>query len=98
MSLLTEDEGSRDTIANHLSYRIIGSQIQVAGWTTYSVLIWSLKFSMLVFYIRLTVCLRLPLAINHPYSVTNNALSRQDWADAIASASILGLPSSSGPS
>ncbi|KAF9871151.1 hypothetical protein CkaCkLH20_11320 [Colletotrichum karsti] len=34
--------------------RIIGSKIQVAGWTTYSALIWLLKLSMLCFYLRLT--------------------------------------------
>ncbi|KAH2582165.1 hypothetical protein KXV99_009318 [Aspergillus fumigatus] len=33
---------------------VIGSKIQVAGWTTYSVLMWSLKLSMLAFYLRLT--------------------------------------------
>lgn len=36
--------------------RIIGSKIQVAGWTVYSALIWALKLSMLAFYVRLTVC------------------------------------------
>ncbi|KAE8345550.1 hypothetical protein BDV24DRAFT_159411 [Aspergillus arachidicola] len=35
-------------------FRVIGSKIQVAGWTTYSALIWSLKLSMLAFYVRLT--------------------------------------------
>ncbi|KAF7589611.1 hypothetical protein BBP40_004025 [Aspergillus hancockii] len=35
-------------------YRVIGSKIQLAGWTTYSALIWSLKLSMLAFYVRLT--------------------------------------------
>ncbi|KAM5349277.1 hypothetical protein ACJ41O_005784 [Fusarium nematophilum] len=34
--------------------RIIGSKIQVAGWTIYSALIWTLKLSMLFFYTRLT--------------------------------------------
>ncbi|KAK2011818.1 hypothetical protein LZ32DRAFT_606075 [Colletotrichum eremochloae] len=34
--------------------RVIGSKIQVAGWTTYSALIWLLKLAMLVFYLRLT--------------------------------------------
>ncbi|KEZ42842.1 hypothetical protein SAPIO_CDS5268 [Scedosporium apiospermum] len=34
--------------------RVLGSKIQVAGWTTYSALLWSLKMAMLVFYIRLT--------------------------------------------
>ncbi|EDP53573.1 hypothetical protein KXW98_006426 [Aspergillus fumigatus] len=33
---------------------VVGSKIQVAGWTTYSVLMWSLKLSMLAFYLRLT--------------------------------------------
>ncbi|TDZ27899.1 hypothetical protein C8035_v008616 [Colletotrichum spinosum] len=33
--------------------RVIGSKIQVAGWTTYSALIWLLKLSMLIFYLRL---------------------------------------------
>ncbi|KAJ5212602.1 uncharacterized protein N7498_004248 [Penicillium cinerascens] len=33
--------------------RVIGSKIQVAGWTTYVALINSLKLSMLAFYVRL---------------------------------------------
>ncbi|KAJ2893054.1 hypothetical protein MKZ38_009074 [Zalerion maritima] len=35
-------------------FRIIGSKIQVAGWTIYSTLMCCLKLSMLIFYIRLT--------------------------------------------
>ncbi|KAH8887628.1 hypothetical protein GQ53DRAFT_692894 [Thozetella sp. PMI_491] len=38
----------------HVHGVIIGSKIQVAGWTTYSLLICSLKAAMLVFYTRLT--------------------------------------------
>ncbi|KAK2598064.1 hypothetical protein QQS21_005775 [Conoideocrella luteorostrata] len=34
--------------------RVIGSKIQIAGWTTYSLLIGFLKLSVLAFYIRLT--------------------------------------------
>ncbi|KAL7897229.1 hypothetical protein HDV64DRAFT_286132 [Trichoderma sp. TUCIM 5745] len=34
--------------------RMIGSKIQLAGWSTYSTLLWTLKASLLVFYIRLT--------------------------------------------
>ncbi|OHE92469.1 hypothetical protein CORC01_12260 [Colletotrichum orchidophilum] len=34
--------------------RVTGSKIQIAGWTTYWVLIWQLKLAMLVFYLRLT--------------------------------------------
>lgn len=36
-------------------FRVTGSQIQLAGWSSYSVLLWSLKASLLVFYMRLTV-------------------------------------------
>jgi hypothetical protein len=35
-------------------YRVAGSKIQIAGWSTYSVLLWSLKLSLLLFYRRLT--------------------------------------------
>ncbi|KAI0157118.1 hypothetical protein GGR52DRAFT_577115 [Hypoxylon sp. FL1284] len=38
--------------------RVIGSKIQLAGWSSYSVLLWSLKASLLVFYMRLTAGLR----------------------------------------
>jgi hypothetical protein len=34
--------------------RVTGSKIQLAGWSTYSVLLWSLKASLLIFYRRLT--------------------------------------------
>ncbi|KAF4964559.1 hypothetical protein FSARC_7518 [Fusarium sarcochroum] len=44
-------------------FRIIGSKIQVAGWTIYSALIWSLKLSMLYFYTRLTDGLGRPYRI-----------------------------------
>ncbi len=37
--------------------RVIGSKIQVAGWSCYSTLMLVLKFAMLFFYLRLTVCL-----------------------------------------
>ncbi|RQM06198.1 hypothetical protein DH86_00003318 [Scytalidium sp. 3C] len=35
-------------------FRVVGSKIQVAGWTTYSTLMWTLKLSVLAFYIQLT--------------------------------------------
>ncbi|KAI0392821.1 hypothetical protein F5Y17DRAFT_477232 [Xylariaceae sp. FL0594] len=34
--------------------RVTGCKIQLAGWSTYSALLWTLKASLLVFYIRLT--------------------------------------------
>ncbi|KAJ5091129.1 hypothetical protein NUU61_005999 [Penicillium alfredii] len=33
--------------------RVLGSKIQIAGWTTYSAMIASIKLSMLAFYVRL---------------------------------------------
>ncbi|PGH32258.1 hypothetical protein GX50_04923 [[Emmonsia] crescens] len=38
--------------------RIIGSKIQICGWTTYGLLLWSLKASLLVLYMRLTFGLK----------------------------------------
>ncbi|QSS53272.1 hypothetical protein I7I53_00475 [Histoplasma capsulatum var. duboisii H88] len=38
--------------------RIIGSKIQICGWTTYGILLWSLKASLLVLYMRLTFGLK----------------------------------------
>lgn len=43
-----------NAITNDL-IRVIGSKIQIAGWSTYSALINSLKLSMLAFYVRLMV-------------------------------------------
>lgn len=37
------------------TYRVIGSKIQVAGWTTAACLLWSLKLCVAFFYLRLTV-------------------------------------------
>ncbi|UNI22252.1 hypothetical protein JDV02_008157 [Purpureocillium takamizusanense] len=34
--------------------RIVGCKIQLAGWSSYSTLLWTLKASLLVFYMRLT--------------------------------------------
>ncbi|KAI1817239.1 hypothetical protein GGS20DRAFT_582747 [Poronia punctata] len=36
------------------STRVTGCKIQLAGWSSYSALLWTLKASLLVFYIRLT--------------------------------------------
>ncbi|XXH01068.1 hypothetical protein Hte_007419 [Hypoxylon texense] len=43
--------------------RVIGSKIQLAGWSSYSVLLWSLKASLLVFYMRLTA------GLNRTYTI-----------------------------
>jgi hypothetical protein len=36
-------------------FRVLGSKIQLAGWTVYGTMLWALKASLLVFYTRLTV-------------------------------------------
>lgn len=65
------------------AYRVIGSQIQVAGWTIYSALIWSLKLSVLFFYLRLTVRSDDPAPWpNRPSrrrQLTRPCIDRKDW-------------------
>ncbi|KAH6972115.1 hypothetical protein BKA56DRAFT_593736 [Ilyonectria sp. MPI-CAGE-AT-0026] len=52
---MTDAERSALSPEDHeYSARVLGSKIQVAGWTIYSALIWSLKLSLLYFYTRLT--------------------------------------------
>ncbi|CAO2650809.1 Nn.00g091060.m01.CDS01 [Neocucurbitaria sp. VM-36] len=41
------------------AWRVIGSKIQVAGWTTAACLLWTLKLCMTFFYLRLTTGLQL---------------------------------------
>ncbi|OAT04807.1 hypothetical protein BDBG_01303 [Blastomyces gilchristii SLH14081] len=43
--------------------RVIGSKIQICGWTSYGILLWSLKASLLVLYMRLT------LGLNRSYRI-----------------------------
>ncbi|KAK1707525.1 LOW QUALITY PROTEIN: uncharacterized protein BDZ83DRAFT_724580 [Colletotrichum acutatum] len=64
-----EERAALSTSDPEYQLRVIGSKIQIAGWTTYSALIWLLKLAMLVFYLRLTV---LPLCNLIPsYSSTD---------------------------
>jgi hypothetical protein len=35
--------------------RVNGSKTQVAGWSTYTFLLWTVKAAMCAFYLRLTV-------------------------------------------
>ncbi|KAI0437963.1 hypothetical protein F4803DRAFT_536810 [Xylaria telfairii] len=52
---MTEEE-RRTLDPNSPEYhtRVTGCKIQLSGWSTYSALLWTLKASLLVFYIRLT--------------------------------------------
>ncbi|KAL2864979.1 uncharacterized protein BJX67DRAFT_383200 [Aspergillus lucknowensis] len=52
---MTDDQRAALSVTNpEYGFRVLGSKIQVAGWTTYSVLMCALKLSILSFYIRLT--------------------------------------------
>ncbi|KLU87037.1 hypothetical protein MAPG_06043 [Magnaporthiopsis poae ATCC 64411] len=52
---MTDEQRMRiDVNGKEHELRVLGSQIQVAGWTVYSTLIWCFKLSMLFFYVRLT--------------------------------------------
>ena len=54
-SIRTSEDSERTPTS--LPSRVIGSKIQVAGWSSYLMLLWALKTSLLVFYMRLTVCI-----------------------------------------
>ncbi|RYP34176.1 hypothetical protein DL767_004403 [Monosporascus sp. MG133] len=52
---MTDDERlALDPSSSEYKLRVVGSKIQLAGWSTYSALLWSLKLSLLFLYIRLT--------------------------------------------
>lgn len=72
--------------------RVVGSVIQLSGWSVYSVLLWSLKASWLVFYLRLTV--RLHHAPRRK-QCKSNSHTRRALAAAIAFGSTLASDSSS---
>ncbi|OOO07735.1 hypothetical protein OAory_01042350 [Aspergillus oryzae] len=69
-------------------YRVIGSKIQVAGWTTYSALIWSLKLSMLAFYVRLTDGLgrryRVPVSTRTLAGSASSSLDLRDYTNTLS--------------
>ncbi|OLN86690.1 hypothetical protein CCHL11_03875 [Colletotrichum chlorophyti] len=59
---MTDDERVALSLTDpEYQLRIIGSKIQIAGWTTYSTLMVLLKLAMLVFYLRLTAAVSLPI-------------------------------------
>ncbi|GAB7324987.1 hypothetical protein MBLNU13_g08792t1 [Cladosporium sp. NU13] len=49
-----EERASLSPDSPEWALRILGSKIQIAGWTIYGTLLWALKGSLLVFYTRLT--------------------------------------------
>jgi hypothetical protein len=57
--------------------RVIGSKVQVAGWSCYSTLMVVLKFAMLFFYLRLTVCCPFSALPLSPFSRTTGLSTRK---------------------
>ncbi|KAI1521888.1 hypothetical protein PtrSN002B_012300, partial [Pyrenophora tritici-repentis] len=56
---MTSDERSVLSQDDHeYIMRVMGSKIQVAGWTVAVCLLWSLKLCVALFYLRLTSCLQ----------------------------------------
>lgn len=70
-----------NAITNHL-IRVIGSKIQIAGWSTYVALINSLKLSMLAFYIRLMVLI----------SIISDSVSQQLTLNRMVLAGVITFP------
>jgi hypothetical protein len=70
-------EAEADRSDTDVGFRVIGSKIQVAGWTTAACLLWTLKLCMTIFYLRLTVCF-LIASLNKPWLIqdTKNGLKR----------------------
>ncbi|KAJ5622430.1 hypothetical protein N7528_005662 [Penicillium herquei] len=58
-SYMTDDErASLDPESTEWADRVAGSKIQVAGWSLYVTILWLVKFSLTVFYSRLTTGLQ----------------------------------------
>ncbi|KAH8883761.1 hypothetical protein GQ53DRAFT_882264 [Thozetella sp. PMI_491] len=49
-----EQRAALDPASEEYSHRVTGSKIQVAGWSLYAFILWSMKLSLVVFYARLT--------------------------------------------
>ncbi|KXX75496.1 hypothetical protein MMYC01_208110 [Madurella mycetomatis] len=53
-SMTDEDRRLLDTNSEEYRLRVNGSKTQVAGWSTYTFLLWIIKAAMCTFYLRLT--------------------------------------------
>ncbi|KAL4875606.1 hypothetical protein BJY04DRAFT_211151 [Aspergillus karnatakaensis] len=70
-SYMTDDERAAiDPSSREYYNRIMGSKIQVAGWSLYTMVLWLIKFSLAVFYSRLTTGLtHLPTRVRTGYII-----------------------------
>ncbi|CAK7226373.1 hypothetical protein SBRCBS47491_006210 [Sporothrix bragantina] len=65
-SMTDEQRASLATTSEEFHNRVMGSKIQVAGWTTYMFLIFILRVCMLFFYRRLTEGLTSNIRVRNP--------------------------------
>jgi hypothetical protein len=52
--MTSEQRAAIDPSSREYYNRVWGSKIQVAGWSLYAMVLWLVKFSLAVFYSRLT--------------------------------------------
>ncbi|CAG7953540.1 unnamed protein product [Penicillium nalgiovense] len=65
-----EQRASLDPKSTEWSHRVAGSKIQVLGWSLYVAILWLVKFSLAVFYSRLTTGLQhLPTRVRLAYII-----------------------------
>lgn len=53
-NMTAEERASLPQDSQEYRFRVYGSKTQLMGWVVYTVLLWTLKTCMLVFYSRLT--------------------------------------------
>lgn len=52
--MTTEQRATLDPASAEWSNRVAGSKIQIIGWSLYVAILWLIKFSLAIFYGRLT--------------------------------------------
>ncbi|KAJ6149851.1 hypothetical protein N7471_001050 [Penicillium samsonianum] len=63
--MTSEQRANLDPHSTEWSNRVAGSKIQVIGWSLYVAILWLVKFSLAVFYSRLTCASHITLDINN---------------------------------
>ena len=54
-AMTDEERRLLDPASEEFSLRVNGSKTQIAGWSTYTALLWMLKLCLCIFFLRLTV-------------------------------------------
>ncbi|KAJ5349401.1 hypothetical protein N7541_007128 [Penicillium brevicompactum] len=68
--MTTEQRATLDPASTEWSNRVAGSKIQIIGWSLYVAILWLIKFSLAIFYGRLTTGLQhLPTRVRVAYII-----------------------------